>query len=176
MLRKICFLFAILSMASLQAEINELTLCMQGIDCSFCAKEIRDQLQALEQVEHVDVFPHSGIVSVDWKKDTQFHSFYLFQPFLDGKFMVKEASIDLQGVYHVNGQLRTIETQDGSLFHVESRVRHLLDEVLDGDTVRVRGVVTDNHGFNFLVIQNLLWRNPVSDSSMSLPSTSQIEG
>ena len=143
--------------AHLQSEIFEIRLTLDCLFCPSCETNVQTILKEVKGVEKSKVWAMEGLAVITWNRDMPFYAAQLFKVFHGTKFSRKEIYIDAEGVVHKTKDSMTFESQpDGSTFYINNRGLPIVQELQDGDKVRLQGDVTCEQGFNFIRVLDVL--------------------
>ena len=159
---------------ALYSEIFEITMNVGKIDCKYCVEEIDKTLRAIPQITNVEIFPHADIISIEWNKNDLFYACFPLTAFSHSKFKPSELQIDFQGFFYKERDKNFLKTQNGSVFYIDHSCDSLFTAVQEGDALRVKGIVKNSHGFNFLTIREIVWKNDVQNRITQLPASVQF--
>lgn len=135
------------------AEIYEIRLTIENMECHFCQRSVIDQLKVIPGIQETKIWPMEGIGLITWKNDVPFQCIKLFKTFYSTQFLLKDVFIDVEGIIHEKKGATILESQpDGSLFYIDNRADPVVRALKDGQTVRLQGRVSTQQGFNFLLV------------------------
>ena len=156
--RSLLFACSFLAMHSLlQSEIFEVRLTLDCLFCPYCETNVQNILKEVKGVENSKVWSMEGLAVVTWKRDMPFYAAQFFKAFQNTKFPLKEVYVDVEGIVHKNKDSMTFESKpDGSIFYIKNRGLPKVQDIQDGETVRLQGDVTCEQGFNFLCVWDVL--------------------
>lgn len=158
-MQKKLFVFGLilLQLTSLPAAINQVCVTVTGICCEYCTQEIEKNFRQLHGLNDVRVFPHPGLVEVDWNPDFPLHAAILLQPFNNTRFTAAEIDIDLEGTFSSSNTSPHIKSEpDGAIFFIDNMNSAPMQRLREGDVVRLRGYLTNRQGFNFVVVRQIM--------------------
>lgn len=137
----------------LAAEIYEIRMTIENMDCHFCQRSIVDQLKVIPGIRETKIWPLEGIGLIIWRNDSPFQSIKLFKTFYSTQFLLKDVFIDVEGTIHEKKGATILESQpDGSFFYIDNRADPVVRALKDGQLVRLQGKVSSQQGFNFLLV------------------------
>lgn len=150
------FLFAA-PLAELSSEIYEIRLTVGNMECSFCGRSVRDTLKTVPGVENAEVFYMDGFVDIFWKNNMPFQAVQLIKKLGSTQFALKEIDVDVEGTIVEKKKALVLESKpENSHFYIEDRRDSKSSELKVGQIVRVKGIVTNQHGFNFINVREIL--------------------
>lgn len=149
--------FILFQLASLSAAVNQICVTVTGICCEYCKQEIEKNFRQLQGLNDVRIFPHPGLVEVDWNPDFPLHAALLLQPFSNTRFTATEIDIDLEGTFSFKNTSPHIKSEpDGAIFFIDNMNSAPMQKLCEGDVVRLRGYLTNRQGFNFIVVRQIM--------------------
>ncbi|MDB6081763.1 MAG: hypothetical protein JWO53_1035, partial [Chlamydiia bacterium] len=149
-----------LTNAALPGEIFEIKLVVHNVDCEFCNRSILEELRSIPGVANTGVFTPEGVEEITWKGATPFQSAQFFKTFAKTKFLLKQICIDVEGIIEIKKDVMTLRSRpDNSIFFIDNQNEKTVAELKDGQSIRLKGYVTSQQGFNFLIVQEVLPEN-----------------
>ncbi len=158
MLQKFILSFFLLLQAStLPAIVNQVRLTLTGICCEFCSSEIEENFRAMHGLNDLQIFPHAGIVEIDWNPELPLHAALLLQPVSNTRFAITDIFVDFEGTFHNYHTAPHIRSDyDGAMFFIDNMNATQLKDIKEGDIVRVKADLTNKQGFNFIVVREVV--------------------
>jgi len=151
------FSIVLTCIASLTAEIYEIRLTIDNMCCPYCARSVNDQLKKIKGVENAQIWAMEGFGFVNWKDTVPFQSAELYRKLAETKFLLKSIEIDVEGVIELKkGAMLLVSKPERSIFYIDNRQDYAISKLKEGQTVRLKGFVTNQQGFNFFVVTEVL--------------------
>jgi copper chaperone CopZ len=151
------FLILMIVASPLRSGIYELRLTIDDMTCPYCGRSVVDQLKKIAGVESAQVWALDGFGLVNWKENVPFQSALLFRKFAETRFLLKTIEIDVEGVVEKKkGALILVSKPDNSVFYIDNLQDYTVAKLKEGQTVRLKGFVKNQQGFNFLVATEVL--------------------
>ena len=139
------------------AEIYEIRLTIENMECHFCSRSVIDQLKVIPGLQETKIWPSEGIGLITWKNDAPFQCIKVFKTFYNSQFLLKNVFVDVEGVIHEKKGATILESlPDGSIFYIDNREDPQVRALKDGQNVRLQGRVSSQQGFNFLLVVDAL--------------------
>jgi copper chaperone CopZ len=162
-------LVASLMQLPLFAEIYEIRLTIENMDCHFCARSLKQVLSQVPEITTSKIWPLEGMGLVQWKKETPFKSADLLRAFRQTQFFLKSIDVDVEGkIVEKKGATILESTYDGSVFYIDNRQDQGVRSLKDGQIVRIQGRVVNQRGFNFLRVAEVLPEIEPKENSKAL--------
>ena len=153
---------------SLHAEMYEVRLQIENIDCIHCSKSIEEALKTVDAVERTKVWPLEGIALVTWKSGAPFSSQAVSKAFERTPFFLKHIDIDAEGIIEEKKGATILKSlPDGTLFYIENRHDADVKQLKDGQSVRLRGRVSNQKGYNYLIVSEVLPENTFTEKELA---------
>jgi copper chaperone CopZ len=156
-LSRLLILLSLFLLQPLSAEIYEIQLTIGNMVCPYCAKAVVEDVKEIKGVETVKVWPQEGIGLISWKDDEPFQCAQLFRTFARTQFALRQITIDVEGTIEKRRGALTLRSEpENSVFYIDNGESLQVSKLKEGELVRVRGLVTNQQGFNILVITTVL--------------------
>jgi copper chaperone CopZ len=146
-----------LCLSTLSAEIYQIRVTIDGMDCSYCARSVVNDLKDLKGLESVQIWAMEGLGTITWKTDTPFQCVQLNKIFANSKLLLRLIEVDVEGtIEEKHGTMILHSHPDNSIFYIDNRENLQVSRLKQGQVVRLQGNVTNRQGFNMLYVTNVL--------------------